>query len=73
MVGLVPSAVFPGGATVPWYWTDDLGRILVSEGLISEHAAAQLETSPVAIRRAEPSIEEAALGMVDDDEIPLAA
>ncbi len=58
---------------MPWYWTDDLGRFLVSEGIISERVAAHLEASPIAIRRVEASIEEAALGMVDDDEIPLAA
>jgi hypothetical protein len=58
---------------VPWYWTDDLSRILFSEGLISKQAAVQLETSPVAIRRVETSLEEAVRGMVDDDEVPLAA
>lgn len=58
---------------MPWYWTDDLSRILFSEGLISKQAAVQLETSPVAIRRVETSLEEAVRGMVDDDEVPLAA
>ena len=58
---------------MPWYWTDDLSRILFSEGLVSKQAAAQLETSPVAIRRVETSLEEAMGGMVDDDEVSLAA
>ncbi len=58
---------------MPWYWTDDLSRILLSEGLISDKAALSLASSPVAVRRDEMSIEAAAQGMADDDEIPLAA
>lgn len=68
-----PPAIFPGGFSVPWYWTDDLSRIMISEGLIGDDAASGMVLSPVAIRREESSLEEAAKGMADDDEIPLAA
>ena len=70
--GACPT-VFTGGITVPWYWTDDLSRILLSEGLIGDKGASSLASSPVAVRRVEMSIEAAAQGMADDDEIPLAA
>jgi len=73
MVVLVPVRHFPGGISVPWYWTDDLSRIMVSQGLIGEEAAIRLVSPPVAVKRDETSIEEAAQGMADDDEIPLAA
>ena len=58
---------------MPWYWTDDLSRIMISEGLIGDDAAKRMVLSPVAIRREESSLSEAAKGMADDDEIPLAA
>lgn len=58
---------------MPWYWSDDLSRILVSESLHSGQTASRLEASPVAIRRVESSIEEAVRGMVEDDDVPLAA
>lgn len=73
MVGGSRPPTFPGGISVPWYWTDDLSRIMVSEGLISDDLARSMASSPVAIRREETSVEEAAKAIDDDDEIPLAA
>lgn len=58
---------------VPWYWTDDLARILVSDGVINTQVATKMISSPVAIRRDESSIEDAARGLADDEEIPFAA
>lgn len=58
---------------MPWYWTDDLARILVANGDITERIASQISARPVAIRRLETTIESAAAGYLDDDEIPLAA
>jgi hypothetical protein len=46
---------------------------MISEGLIGDDTAKRMVSSPVAIRREETSLEEAAKGMADDDEIPLAA
>ena len=57
---------------MPWYWIDELARILVSHGTLSEFAAAQMVAVPVAIRREEMTIEDAAHGLLEDDEIPLA-
>ena len=59
---------------MPWYWSDDLARVLVAAGKIEPRLADQLVRTPVAIRRPEPDLETAALAMqADDNEIPLAA
>ena len=58
---------------MPWYWTDDLARALLVDGRISDSAASQMIATPVAYRRDEESVETAAQGLLDDDEIPLLA
>jgi hypothetical protein len=58
---------------MPWYWTDDLARMLLTAGRISEDEAARLIAQPVAIRRSEAHLEEAAEACAEDGEIPLAA
>ena len=58
---------------MPWYWTDVLAPLLVSKGKMTLEAAEDLRKSPVAIRRRETTIDEAVEGMIEDDEIPLAA
>ena len=58
---------------MPWYWTDDLAPLLVSQGKMTPEAAEEMSKSPVAIKRREATIDEAVEVMVEDDEIPLAA
>jgi len=58
---------------VPWYWTDDIAHALIETGRLTVDAAGSLMSVPTAIRRDEPSIEAAAVALLDDDEIPLAA
>ena len=58
---------------MPWYWTDDIARALIEAGRLTADAAGSLMSVPTAIRREEPTIGAAALAMLDDDEIPLAA
>lgn len=58
---------------MPWYWTDDLARTLLASGRITDDDAARLRAQPVAIRRSEVCLEEAAEGCAEDGEIPLAA
>ncbi len=58
---------------MPWYWTDDLARVLSADGRIDDSVASQMIATPVAYRRDEESIETAAQGLLDDDEIPLLA
>ena len=58
---------------MPWYWTDDLARVLRELGSVPEEVASKLRFIPVAIWREESTIEAAALAMIEDDEIPLAA
>ncbi|MGH8948476.1 MAG: hypothetical protein ACRDXF_06400 [Acidimicrobiia bacterium] len=58
---------------MPWYWTDDIARALIEAGRLTVDAAGSLMSVPTAIRRDEPSIEAAAVALLDDDEIPLAA
>lgn len=72
-VGLVPVRPLPWRSQLPWYWTDDLARILHNEGQISDKVAVLMTQTPVAIRSDEPTREAAARTLLDDDEIPLAA
>lgn len=58
---------------MPWYWTDDVARLLVSKGSIDESTAASLIAIPVAHRSEHDSVEDAAQDLMDDGEIPLAA
>ena len=58
---------------MPWYWTDDIARALIEAGRLTVDAAGSLMSVPTAIRREESSIEAAALALLDDDEISLAA
>jgi hypothetical protein len=58
---------------MPWYWSDDVARVLLADGRIDPDTAARLTTTPVAIRRPETDVQSAALGLQDDGEIPLAA
>jgi len=58
---------------MPWYWTDDIARFLLEEQRISQSTATTLQAQPIALRRSEESLEEAAMAAMDDDEIPLAA
>jgi hypothetical protein len=58
---------------MPWYWTDDLANTLAASGRINASTAQRVAARPVAIRRAEISVEAAANGCLEDDEIPLAA
>jgi hypothetical protein len=58
---------------VPWYWTDDIARELIDAGRLTVEAAGRMLSGPTAIRRDEPNLTGAALAMLDDDEIPLAA
>lgn len=56
---------------MPWYWTDDLARVLLEDGRISETIASELTSLPVAFRSEETTVEAAAGALLDDDEIPL--
>lgn len=58
---------------MPWYWTDDIARALIESGRLSAEAAGPMVKIPTAIRRDEPSLEEVAQALLDDDEIPIAA
>jgi hypothetical protein len=58
---------------VPWYWTDDIARALVTAGRVAEEASGAMLFAPVAIRRDEPTIEAVIEALVDEGVIPLAA
>lgn len=58
---------------MPWYWSDEIARVLVELGKIDLARAATLTRAPVAYRSDSQELETAALALLDDDEIPLAA
>jgi hypothetical protein len=58
---------------VPWYWTDDIARLLVETGRTTADVVGPMLSVPTAVRRDEASIEAVAQALLDDEEIPLAA
>lgn len=58
---------------MPWYWSDDVARLLLADGKIDAQTAAELSTAPVAFRADSGSVEESAAELAEDEEIPLAA
>lgn len=58
---------------MPWYWSDDVARVLLELGKIDRTRATDLVSRPVAFRCEAESLEKAALKLLDDEEIPLAA
>jgi hypothetical protein len=58
---------------MPWYWSDDIAKILIDSQRLDPKSASSMVAAPVAFRRVEPTLEEAADRLMEDDEIPLAA
>ncbi len=58
---------------MPWYWTDDMAKILLDGGRMPASAAEGAFQAPIAIRHSEETIEAAAAALLDEGEIPLAA
>ena len=58
---------------MPWYWTDEVAPVLVSNGTIDQATAQGLIATPVAYRSEHETMEAAVAELLDDGEIPLAA
>lgn len=58
---------------MPWYWTDEIAQTLVRMDRLTEAQYTEIAASVVGIRRPEPTVEDAAVALQDDGEIPLAA
>lgn len=58
---------------MPWYWTDDLARVLAAEGKLDEVTVTQMVATPVALRSEESTLEAAAQELLQEDDPPLAA
>jgi hypothetical protein len=59
---------------VTWYWTDDLGRLLASEGRIDAVTLTRWLSGPVAVRGEGEPIQVAESLLADEaDEVHLAA
>jgi hypothetical protein len=58
---------------MPWYWSDDIARVLVVSGKLDNSVATAMISAPVAYRSEASTIESAIDTLLDDDEIPLAA
>lgn len=63
---------------MPWYWTDDLARILIDAGKVDPAHATKWISAPVAIRRGEEDSESVASSLLSEEEgedpsLPLAA
>jgi hypothetical protein len=57
---------------MPWYWTDDLARLLIDEGRPDDHRLRHWVLHPVGVRR-EGEAREVAREMLDEDEEPALA
>lgn len=53
---------------MPWYWTDEITDALVLMGRLDEPSSGSVPAMPIAIRRAESMLEEAAMGLQEDDD-----
>ena len=58
---------------MPWYWSDELAKVLLSSGRIDTQTAGSLSVAPVAFRRDTDNVEEVAQELAEEGEIPLAA
>jgi hypothetical protein len=58
---------------MPWYWTDDLARVLLETGRIDAGTAAALVAAPIGVRRQELTVEETTGDLTDDEDLPHAA
>ncbi len=58
---------------MPWYWSDDIARVLLDRGKLPPSAASTMLAAPVAFRSDLDTIEEAIDSLLEDDEIPLLA
>ncbi len=68
-----PPPTYLRRSPMPWYWSDDIARLLLERGLISADRARDLTRRPVAWRSAEETLEKAAESFDDDDEVAPAA
>ncbi len=53
---------------MPWYWTDDLARILIDTGKVSEQRVSSWLTAPMAIRSDDSDSETVADSLLDGEE-----
>ena len=58
---------------MPWFWSDEIARVLSAAGRIDDQVSSDLLARPVAFRSEAETVEEAADRLVQDGEIPLAA
>lgn len=58
---------------MPWYWSDEIARVLLGIGKIDAVTASRLIAAPVAFRLDSGTVEAAAESLLDDEEIPLLA
>jgi hypothetical protein len=58
---------------LPWYWTDEIADTLVRLGRLDEATLPRSGVMPVGLRRSEDTLEEAAVELHEEGEIPLAA
>jgi hypothetical protein len=58
---------------VPWYWSDDIARVLLEGGKIQPADALLMSATPVAYRSETASLAQAVEALLDDEEVPLAA
>lgn len=53
---------------MPWYWTDEITDAFVLMGRLDELSSGGVLAMQIAIRRAESVVEEAAMGLQEDDD-----
>lgn len=58
---------------MPWYWSDNIARDLLSLGKVDKPSVARLISCPVAYRIDCDTMAQAGEWLMEEDEIPLAA
>ena len=63
----------PRRSPLPWYWTDEIYETLDRHDRLGKDGVERPNAMPIGIRRAEITLEEAAMALEEDGEIPPAA
>lgn len=58
---------------MPWYWTDDVARILLADSRLDPETAQNMLNLPVAFRSEHDTLDDAARELAEEAEVPLAA
>ncbi len=64
---MFPLTHYSRRSLLPWYWTDEITDAFVLMGRLDELSSGDVLAVEIGIRRAESVVEDAAMGLQEDD------